>query len=105
MSSVPVMQGNIIPVPGYPQSSQTVSYTASSVQTGTAFATTTRLVRIRATTDCFVAFGSNPTATTSSHFLAASETQDFGVTPGDKVAAIRSSVSGTLYVTEFRTYD
>ena len=104
MSSVPQIQGNILPVPGYPQVSRTVAYTGTAGNSA-AFAATTRFVRVRATTDCFIAFGSAVTATTSNHFLAANETQDFGVTPGDRVSAIRSSVDGTLYMSEFRTYD
>ncbi len=94
-----VKKNTLVQMPGYPLTSQTVSYDATTQSA--AFNTKTHMVRLRATTDCYIAFGANPTATSSTHFLAAGETQDFAVFGGDKVAAIKSSVAGSLFVSEF----
>jgi len=52
------------------------------------------------TTSCHVSVGSSPTATTCDAKLAAHAPEYFVVTPGQKVAAIRTTTSGTLYVSE-----
>lgn len=78
-------------------SPQVVSLSGSSAQSA-AFGATAKAVRVCSDTDCFVAFGSNPTATTSSIYLPAKVPQVFGIQPGQKVAAI--GTSGKLYVTE-----
>lgn len=53
-----------------------------------AFGATTRYVRLHCDAICSVAFGANPTATSSNMRLAGSQTEYFGVTPGQKVAVI-----------------
>lgn len=88
-------------VPAFrPGSTQSAAFTSSSAAISNAVGANTRVVRLVATTDCFVAFGSAPTATTSGLFLPAGVPEYFRVDSGDKVAAIRSTSDGTLYVTE-----
>jgi hypothetical protein len=79
--------------------SSTVAFTASSVQSS-AFGAETTIIRVISTEDCFLKFGANPTAATTDMFLPSGAIGYFGVTAGEKVAAIRSSASGTLYITE-----
>ena len=95
-----IRANTLVQIPGYPIVSQSVAYTGTAAASS-AFNGRTQMVRLRATTDCYIAFGSAPTATSSNHFLPANETQDFVVTAVDKVSAIRSSVDGTLLVSEF----
>ena len=83
----------------YIGTNQTVSITGTSAQSS-AFQTGARIVRLFATQDCFVAIGSNPTATTSDCFMPSGLVQYFGVQEGQKLAVIRSSSNGTLYITE-----
>ena len=78
--------------------SQAVSFDAS-VQS-TAFSANTRIIRIVATTDCFIAVGANPTATTSSTFIPFGSVEYFKVAGAVKVAALKSTTAGILYVTE-----
>lgn len=78
---------------------QAVAFTTSSSQSS-AFGAATRIVRLVATVDCHVAFGSNPTATTSSPLLPAGSVEYVAVTPGHKVAVRGATASGTLHVTE-----
>jgi ABC-type taurine transport system substrate-binding protein len=79
---------------------QVVSFTSTSVANTTAFQTGINTVRVVASTHCHIAFGSSPTATTSSAKLPANAIEYFVVTPGQKIAAIRTTTSGTLHVTE-----
>jgi hypothetical protein len=48
------------------------------------------------TSICYFAIGSSPTATTSSHPLAAGERLHVQITPGSKVAVI--GTAGTLFI-------
>lgn len=50
--------------------------------------------------DCHIAFGAAPVATTGDFFLPAATTIAFRIDPGTKVAAIRASADGTLWVSE-----
>jgi len=89
-------------------SSQTVSIastsTASSATTAAVAGQGDDLtVTVYATADCFLAFGAAPTATSSGHFLAAGERMYFRMTSGHKIAAIRKSGDGSLYLTELGT--
>ena len=95
-----VKANTLVQIPGYPLRSQTVAYTGTAAASS-AFGNRTQMIRVRATTDCFISIGTAVTATSSSHFLAANETQDFAVNEGDVVSAIQSAVSGSLYVSEF----
>lgn len=83
-------------VPGV---TQNVTVGAASLQSA-AFGDLTRLVRLAATTDCFVVFGADPTATTSSMFLPSGAVEYLAVEPGTKVAVIRQTADGALNVTE-----
>lgn len=83
-------------VPGIKQS---VPVTASS-EASAAFDANTTIIRIFSTVDCFIEFGDNPTATSSSHFCPGGVIQYFGVHNYSKIAAIRSTTSGTLYIME-----
>jgi len=82
-----------------PGTVQNVSYDTSTQSS--AFGANTTMVRLVATTDAHVAFGSNPTATTSSLRLVAFTPEYFLVDPSTKIAAIKNATAGTLNVTEF----
>jgi hypothetical protein len=79
---------------------QAVSFTSSGSAATAAVGVATRIVRLVATVDCHVAFGADPTATTSSMLLPAGSVEYVAITPGHKVAARGASASGTLHVTE-----
>lgn len=66
---------------------QIVSITGSSSQS-TAFGQYTLFVRVHTDSICSIAFGFDPTATTSNKRLAANQTEYFGVIPGQKLAVI-----------------
>lgn len=86
---------------GYPLTTQTASYDSSAAITN-AVSADIHIVRLIATTDCHVAFGGSPTATTNDFLLAANREEYFVIHPGQKVAAIKKSggTAGILYVTE-----
>lgn len=78
---------------------QSVSVGATSAQASSAFPENTRAVRVVCTVDCFVEFGSNPTAAANtSTFLPAGTVEYFAVYGAQKVALIRLSGDGTAYV-------
>ncbi len=79
---------------------QTVAFTSTSTANSTAFVAGTNTIRVIASTQCHVAVGASPTATTASAKLPALVPEYMVVTPGQKIAAIRTTTSGTLYVTE-----
>ncbi len=58
-------------------------------------------VRLVATEDCFVEFGSNPTAAANTSMLISGDKGEryFHIHPGEKVAVIEGSTGGTLYIT------
>jgi hypothetical protein len=68
---------------------QVVTYTTTTQSA--AFGADTRLVRIHTDSICSIAFGLNPTATTSTARLAAGQTEYFAVEPGMKVAAVSNT--------------
>jgi hypothetical protein len=80
---------------------QKVSYTGTAAASS-AFKNATSIVRVIATTDCFILFGADPTATTSSHYLPANAVEYFAVQPDSlwKVSVVRLTSSGDLYVSE-----
>lgn len=82
-----------------PVSPQNVTVSSSSAQSAALGAGTT-LVRLAATTDMWLAFGTNPTATTSGIFMPSGSIEYFGVSPGSKIAAIRDSADGKLNIVE-----
>lgn len=68
-----------------------------SASTATAAAIGTILVRLVSTVDCYVAFGSTPTATTSSMFLPAKIPEYFVCATTDKIAVLEATGAGSLY--------
>ena len=83
-----------------PGASHDVAIGAASVQSAAIGGTITR-VRLVATSACYVAFGSSPTATKpGSVRLASNFPEMFLVRPGEKVAVIEDSAAGTLTITE-----
>jgi hypothetical protein len=74
---------------------QKVTLSASSAQS-TAFTPSTS-IRITSDVDCWLAFGLNPTATTSSCYLPAKSPEVFAVPTGWKVAGIAAG-AGNLYI-------
>lgn len=78
--------GGVPQVAKLPGTTQVVTFTTTTQST--AFAYNTRFVRVTADADCHIAYGSNPTATTSSLRMAAETVEYFGVNPGDKIAAV-----------------
>jgi hypothetical protein len=80
--------GNLAPMP--PVTEQTRSLSGSSAQSS-AFNAKTRYVRLTTDAICSIAFGANPTATTSNMRFPANHAEYFAVQPGDKLAAITNS--------------
>lgn len=83
--------GNPLPC-GQEPALVTQPFTSSgSSQQSAAFGSATRFVRIHAAAKVHLAFGPDPTASTSSMGLSAGGTEIFGVTPGHKVAFINGA--------------
>lgn len=70
--------------PGLDQAPVTFTTTTQSA----AFNAQAKFVRVYSDGDCHIAFGANPTATTSNKKLTAGQAEYFGVTGGHKVAAV-----------------
>lgn len=86
-------QGVVVPVVDQPSlADQTVAIGGGSVQSS-AFQSTTAYVMLSADSVCSIAFGTNPTATTSNMRLPANVPIFFHVPPGQsfKVAAISNT--------------
>ncbi len=100
------VDGDLIPVPAL-STSFTVAYTVASAATTDILATETGLggdqiiLRITATTDCFITSAAAPTAVAdgTNHYLAAGVPQDIRFPSTHKIAAIRSAVDGSIYCT------
>tara|TARA_B100000424_G_scaffold54211_1_gene38958 strand:- start:1295 stop:1612 length:318 start_codon:yes stop_codon:yes gene_type:complete len=96
---------------GYPMIDATGSATNQSVTIGTssaqsaAFAATTKVVRLSSNNNCFLAFGSNPTATSSSIHMHAHSPLFAKVNPGEKVAVISHNTvaTGKLSIHEMKS--
>ncbi len=68
--------------------SQTRTISGTSAQ-ASALNARTRVVRLHADTDCYVLFGTNPTAITAAGTkMIAGQTEYFGVAPSTKIAVI-----------------
>lgn len=85
-----------------PGESQNVTIAGASAPTTNAFQGGTSIVRLVATSACYVKFGTAPVATTSDMYLPADTPEYFAVKEGAswKVAVIQASAGGTLNVTE-----
>ena len=82
-----------------PDVAQSVSVTGTTARNGTDF--TRKIIRIYATEDTFYKLGdSSVTATTSDHFLPKEVVDYISVDTNVRIAAIRSTTSGTLYISE-----
>lgn len=85
----------------YIGTTQSAAYTATAARTSAGVGAQTRVVRLIATTACFIVFGGSAVdATTSDVYLAASREEYFIIGAGQYVSAIRSASDGTLYVSE-----
>lgn len=74
--------------------------TGASAQGATPTAGVT-IIRLFATEDCWIAFGSNPTAVAgSSMFLPAGIVEYFELSTGERIAFLAVSKAGKLYLTE-----
>lgn len=91
-------EGRGIPAifPGFSQRLQIGATSSQSIPMGA----TTGIVRLCPTSDCYVAFGANPTASSSSLLLPAGAVEYFGINPGDKIAVLQVSSGGYLSIIE-----
>lgn len=81
------LDGSVMPVAREPAvTDQKVTFTSSTQSA--AFAADTRFVRLQADANCHLAFGLNPTATTSTQPLIANTVEWRTVKGGHKVAVI-----------------
>lgn len=79
-------------------STQNVTISGTSAVTSNAVGSP--FVRLASTTNCYVAFGTGPTATTSDMLVATSNKGEvFKINPNWKVAGIQVSAGGVLSVT------
>lgn len=88
-----LMQTGKVPIALEPAvNDQTVAIGGSSTQS-TAFKNNTNFVRLETDAICSIAFGTNPTATTSNKRLQAGDIEYFGLQPGQtlKVAVISNT--------------
>ena len=79
---------------------QSAAYSTTAGTITNAVGAQTYKVRIVCTTDAFVKVGDAPTAAASDPLFPAGSVEYVTITPGQKVSALRSSVDGTLHVTE-----
>jgi hypothetical protein len=79
---------------------QSIAYTGTAGTVANAIGQGVYKIRVCATSDCFLALGTSPTATTSGIYMPAGTVEYFTCSPGEKVSAIQSSAGGTLHVTE-----
>lgn len=102
MASTPVQAGtknDLIFQTFYPGNSQKVNTSAVAAQSAT-FETGVSVIRLFATKDCYVKFGTNPTATTSDMFIPSDIIQFVGVREGHKLSVIRDTEDGVLHIVE-----
>jgi hypothetical protein len=74
---------------------QTVAYTGTAEQST---AIDAEQVAIIASTDCHIATGANPTATSGSWLLPAKTLLAITFYPGDLISVVRDASSGTLWI-------
>ena len=84
-----------------PLTTQAFPYDGTSRPITSAFGPNTTYVRFTCSTSCFVALDPNPFAsTTTGMYIPADTVQTISGGRGEKLAVIRSTNSGTIYVTE-----
>lgn len=86
----------------FPGTTQIIAIASGGATTASAaFGSSTELVRVSCTSQCFIEFGATPVATNSTSLcLPAGTTEYFAVTPGHKVAMLAGTVAGIFSVTE-----
>lgn len=82
--------GNHIQIPGDYGIDQLVDFTSGATQS-TAFNSRSRYISISTDSVCSIAFGTNPTATTSNRRLPANFFGYFPVAGGDKISIISNT--------------
>lgn len=85
--------------PKAPGTIQKVSYTASA-GTSSAFAASTRLIRIACTTDCWVVVGTTATIS-NSIYVPIGWSEYLSVSGAQTISAIRATADGALSIAEF----
>ncbi|HZT29250.1 MAG TPA: hypothetical protein VFA33_05170 [Bryobacteraceae bacterium] len=80
-----------------PGTTQTLAIGSSSVATAAPIGAD--VVRLVATADCYIAIGSNPTATATNMFLPAKMPENFVIAQTDKIAVLQVASGGTLFIT------
>lgn len=84
-----------------PAESVKVAYTGTAGTTA-ALPSNTEVVRVVATTDCFIEIGASPTAVADTGmYICALVPEYFSCPPNGKVSAIQVASGGTIYVTPF----
>lgn len=85
-----------------PGVSQVIAINGTSAQ-ASGFSEGVTIIRLFSTVDAWVAFGSSPTAVyegSGSMFLPGGVVEYFEVKAGEKIAVVRNTINGKLYVTE-----
>ncbi len=85
----------------FPGSSQVLPFTATSSQSA-ALGSQTSLVEVYATQNCHIKVAADPTAVADGtcFFIPLGVARQICVTGGEKIAAIRNTADGNLYITE-----
>lgn len=84
-----------------PVASHIVAIGASFERSGSNFTAGVKAVELRSTVACFVEFGDSLVeATSGGYFLHAGERVTYSIGENTRIAAIRESSDGSLYVTE-----
>ena len=79
---------------------QSADYTGTAAAIASAVGDRTAIVRVVATTDCYIVFAETPVATDADMFLPALVPEYLLITGGHKVSAIQATAGGTIHVTE-----
>lgn len=85
----------------FPARAQSIAFTVTSARNSADFAEGVKVVDLYATQDVFVKFGtSSVTAATTDVFVKASTITRYATHANLRLAAIRSTADGTLFITE-----
>lgn len=95
--SLPI-DGNRNPIPALrPTTTTRVAISATAALSSPV--TEDTIMRVVADIDCFIAVGSNPTATNTSMFLPAKTPEYLKLAQTDRISALASSGTGNIYLT------